>query len=85
MGGRVNSPHAEAFVEIYQVIEHLLLQNRLLHMRNMCHLRLLFITKPRELSLASTMTAELSTMPVGVGADVEDVGLVECIWDRTKE
>ena len=49
----------------------------------MCHL--LFITKPRELSLASTMTAELSTMPVGVGADVEDVGLVECIWDRTKE
>lgn len=36
-----------------------------------------FIARPGELSLGSTMAAESSTMPVGVGGDAEDAGLVE--------
>ena len=48
-------------------------------MRIICHLRLLFITKPRELSLASTIAAESSTMLVDVGGDLEDTGLAECV------
>ena len=36
-----------------------------------------FINKPGELSLGSTMAAESSTIPVGVGGDADDAGLVE--------
>ena len=43
----------------------------------LAHHMLHLIDKPGKLLLGSAMAAELSTMPVGVGGDADEAGLVK--------